>query len=224
MIFDPSDLSATPASIPVRGEDLRALATDGSRIDGAIFEAGNLTTVLSEHVVKSSVNPYPGNQNPPPDAGSIFEPPLNRKLPAAPAASMIVRRDDDGSWINDNGVDWSEAVTWDLHGHGLVVIDARSLSTSYRTGLLTTNMACAIRPDGGGVVGGTEAFNEVRFEPNLAGRFIHVEGAMVEPGGRGRDPAGSQSASGLFESHDSPDGTPSEPRRSSRGRLFSRGR
>lgn len=86
MIFDPSDLSATPSSIPVRGEDPRALATDGSRIYGAIFEAGNLTTVLSEHVVKSSVNPYPGNQNPPPNAGSIFDPPLNRKRPAAPAA------------------------------------------------------------------------------------------------------------------------------------------
>ena len=95
---------------------------------------------------------------------------------------MIVRRDDDGSWIEDNGADWSEAVSWDLHGHGLVVIDARSLSTSYRTGLPTMNMACAIRPDGGVVVVGTEAFNEVRFEPNLAGRFIHVEGALVEPG------------------------------------------
>ncbi|MAC19243.1 MAG: hypothetical protein CMJ23_06100 [Phycisphaerae bacterium] len=74
MVFDPGDLSATPSSIPVRGEDPRALATDGSRIYGAIFEAGNLTTVLSEHVVKSSVNPDPGDQNPPPNAGSIFEP------------------------------------------------------------------------------------------------------------------------------------------------------
>jgi len=75
-----------------------------------------------------------------------------------------------------------DQLAWDLHGHGLVVMDPDSLAVSYRTGLLTTNMACASRPSGGVVVVGTEAINEVRFEPNLAGRFIRVEGAVVEPG------------------------------------------
>lgn len=185
MVFDPADLGSPPTSIPVAGEEPRALATDGVRVYAAIFEAGNLTTAISQQVAASSVNPYPDDMNPPPNAGSGFEPPISPSLPDPPEVSIIVRRDADGAWRDDNGGDWSEAVTWDLHDHGLFVLDPETLSTSYRTGLLTTNMACAPRPGGGVVVVGTEALNEIRFEPNLAGRFIHVEGVLVGPGRKG---------------------------------------
>ena len=185
MVFDPANPDLPPVSVPVEGQEPRALATDGSKVFSAIFEAGNLTTVLSEFVVASDLNPYPGDPNPPPNSGMAFEPSLNPMLPEAPHVSMIVRRDENGVWLDDNGGDWSDAVGWDLHGHGLVVMDPDSLEISYRTGLSTTNMACASRPGGGGVVVGTEAINEVRFEPNLAGRFSRVEGAIVPPGTRG---------------------------------------
>lgn len=185
MVFDPANPDLPPVSVPVEGQEPRALATDGSKVFSAIFEAGNLTTVLSEFVVASDLNPYPGDPNPPPNSGMAFEPSLNPMLPEAPHVSMIVRRDENGVWLDDNGGDWSDAVGWDLHGHGLVVMDPDSLEISYRTGLSTTNMACASRPGGGVVVVGTEAINEVRFEPNLAGRFIRVEGSIVTPGTRG---------------------------------------
>ena len=45
-------------------------------------------------------------------------------------------------------------------------------------------MAAAARPDGGVIVVGTEAINEVRFEPNLAGRFVGGQGAIVSSGPR----------------------------------------
>lgn len=186
MVFDPTDPSAAPISIPVEGQEPRALATDGVAVYGTIFEAGNLTTILSEFVVDSNVNPYPGDQSPPPNDGVAFSPPMNPDLPPAPHVSIIVRRDADGAWRDDNGADWSAAVDWDLHGHGMAVIDPETLAVSYRTGLPTTNMACAERPGGGVVVVGTEAINEVRFEPNLAGRFVRVEGALVPAGPRSR--------------------------------------
>ena len=185
MVFDPADPSLPAVSVPVEGQEPRALATDGSNVFAAIFEAGNLTTILSELVVASDLNPYPGNPNPPPNAGMGFDPPMNPALTDAPNVSVIVRRDENGAWLDDNGGDWSAAVDWDLHGHGVMVMDPDSLATSYRTGLPTTNMACAPRPSGGVVVVGTEAFNEVRFEPNLAGRFIRVEGAIVGPRPKG---------------------------------------
>ncbi len=184
MIFDPANLAASPVSIPIDGQDPRALCFDGEHVHAVIFEAGNLTTIISQQVVASDVNPYPGNQSPPPNSGSIFEPPFDVALPEPPDVSIIVRRAEDGSWRDDNGGDWSAAVGWDLHGHGVAVIDPDTLRTTYRTGLPTTNMAAAPRPGGGIVVVGTEAINEVRFEPNLAGRFITVEGAIVPSSGK----------------------------------------
>ncbi|MEE2896719.1 MAG: hypothetical protein VX726_13385 [Planctomycetota bacterium] len=186
MVFDPADPAAAPISIPIDGQDPRSLCFDGTSVYAVIFEAGNRTTILSQQTVASSVNPYPGNQSPPPNAGGGFDPPMNPSLPPAPDVSIIVRRTEDGRWLDDNAGDWSDAVTWDLHGHGVAVVDPTTLATTYHSDLLTTNMAAAARPDGGVVVVGTEASNEVRFEPNLAGRFITVEGAIVSPGPRGR--------------------------------------
>lgn len=185
MVFDPGDLTVDPLSIPIDGQEPRSLCFDGTSVYAVIFEAGNQTTILSQQTVASNVNPYPGNQSPPPNAGSDFDPPLNPALPPAPDVSIIVRRSPDGRWLDDNGGDWSAAVGWDLHGHGVAVIDPQTLGTTYRTGLPTTNMAAAARPSGGLVVVGTEASNEVRFEPNLAGRFIRVEGAIVGAGPKG---------------------------------------
>lgn len=184
-VHDPAAPRSTPIVIPIEGEDPRALATDGQIVYAAIFEAGNRTTILSEAVVSSNVNPYPGDQNPPPNVGNGFVPQMAGGLGTPPETSLIVRREPDGSWKDDNGGDWSAAVSWDLHGHGLAMIDASTLSVGYRSDLLTTNMACAVRPEGGLVMVGTSADNHIRFEPNLQSRFIRVEGLNIPAGSKG---------------------------------------
>ncbi|NNM27398.1 MAG: hypothetical protein HKO59_15695 [Phycisphaerales bacterium] len=182
-VYDPADLAAAPIVKAIKGEDPRALATDGERVYVAIFESGNNTTILDQFEVSDAVNPYPGDPNPPPNAGAGFEPPIAAGLPVAPEVGLIVRKDDTGAWIDDNGGDWSPAVPWDLLDHDLAVIDAATLDVSYVTGTMNLNMNLAVAPTGDVLVVGTEAFNEIRFEPNLQGRFGTVMAAGVPAGG-----------------------------------------
>ncbi|MCH2162206.1 MAG: hypothetical protein MK085_10080, partial [Phycisphaerales bacterium] len=181
-VFDPADLAAPSVHVPVQGEEPRAMVTDGQRVYAAIFEAGNSTTLIPHETVTSNLNPYPGNPNPPPNDGSVFNPPMTPGLPSSPRHGMILRKDDKGRWMDDNNHDWSASVDWDLHGHGMAVLDVNSLAVSYRTGLLTSNMATAIRADGVVGVVGIEALNEIRFEPVLNGVFLRVEGALLGQG------------------------------------------
>lgn len=182
-VFDPADLSAPPTVIPIDGEDPRALATDGTKVYAAIFESGNNTTILGETVVSSTVNPYTGDPNPPPNDGVGFDPPIDPLLPAPPEASLIVQKQPDGTWRDDNNGNWSTAVTWDLHDHDVAVIDAGTLSVTYVTGVMNANMNLGVRPGGEVVVIGTEALNHIRFEPNLQGTFLRVQGAAIADGG-----------------------------------------
>ncbi len=169
----------TPTTINVMGEDPRALATDGERVYAAIFESGNKTTVIKTGTVSSTVNPYPGDPNPPPNAGTGFNPPLAPGLPTPPAVSLIVKRMPDGSLRDDNNGIWTGALLANQHDNDVVVIDANTLAvqTPARS-LMTTNMALGLRPLGGGghevTVVGTEAMNLTRFEPNLQATFIRV--------------------------------------------------
>ena len=181
-VYDPSNLSQAPVFVPIQGEDPRSLVTNGNRVYAAIFEAGNMTTIVPKLLVESSLNPYPDNQSPPPNSGTEFDPPIARNLPDAPITGMIVRKGEQDRWMDDNAHDWSDAVDLDLHGHGLAVIDASSLTVDYRTGLFTTNMACEVRGDGSVAIVGTEALNDIRFEPILNGVFLKVEGALLADG------------------------------------------
>ena len=89
--------------------------------------------------------------------------------------------------MDDNGGDWTELVSgaqaaqsgrvpgWDLADHDVALIDANSLAVTYQKGLMNICMALAINPHTGAVtVVGTEATNEVRFEPNVTGTFARV--------------------------------------------------
>ena len=181
-VFDPDNTSLPPTMIDIEGEDPRALATDGQRVYAAIFESGNKTMSINELDVSSSVNPYPGNPNPPPNFGNGFNPPIAPNLPTPPETSIILKKNSQSQWLDDNGGDWSSWANsrgFDLHDHDVAVIDADSLSVSYATGLMNANMAIAVRPTGGAVVVGTDAINEVRFEPNLTSRFLRVMIAAI---------------------------------------------
>ena len=211
LVFDPADLSATAILLPIIGEDPRSLAVspDGNTVYAAVFESGNNTTILGggidnlgagfypPNVVNQPAGPY-GGQNPPPNDGSGFEPPQNPANPPAPAVGLIVRKDANSSWFDDNGGDWTNLVTgnlavlsgrpqgWDLVDNDVAVIDTSTLEVSYLNGLMNLCMSVAVNPASGFVsVVGTEATNEIRYEPNVNGRFLQVMVALVDPGAPG---------------------------------------
>ncbi|HIG10415.1 MAG: hypothetical protein ABGY71_02535 [bacterium] len=218
-VFDPTDLNAAPVTILIEGEDPRALAVspDGSLVYVAIFESGNATTILGgggeaggaiafpPNVVDDPDGPH-GGQNPPPNSGAGFSPALNPGLPAAPAVGLIVRRNTDGNWMDDNGGNWTQKVSgskasdsgrspgWDLMDHDLALINTSSLSVTYTSGLMNMNMALGVNPASGEVtVVGTDAINEVRFEPLLTGIFTRVHIGLLDAAG---------SALGVFDLND----------------------
>lgn len=193
MVFDPANLNADPQVIEIAGEDPRSLAvsTDGSTVYAAIFESGNASTIVrggrlrNDYLgVESPLGPY-GGQNPPPNAGNGFSPAINSALPTPPRVSMIVKKDANGSWMDDNNGDWSDLVSgdnaaesgrivgWDLPDNDVAIIDANSLDVTYQSGLMNMVMGISVNPRNNRVVVvGTDAKNEVRFEPNLKSHFV----------------------------------------------------
>jgi len=183
-VYTPTNLAAAPTIIPIAGEDPRALATDGTYVYAAIFESGNDTTVIPEtRVSTASMNPYAGDPNPPPNAGTGFSPPLTPGLPTAPRAGLIVRRDSAGVWRDVNNANWNAAVSWNLQSNDVAVINANSLATTYAKGFMTTPMALGMMPDGRLLAVGTESKNEVRFESILRGIFVRSEAAILPAAG-----------------------------------------
>lgn len=207
-VFDLARLEAPPLVVAIAAEDPRALAVsrDGRSVYAAIFESGNATTILAgglrgtqvalPNVVSDSRGPY-GGRNPPPNKGQQFEPPVHTAA-TPPPVGLIVRRGSDRKWRDDNNADWTAFVSgdlasasgrrvgWDLSDRDLAIIDVSTLSVRYVTGLMNINMALAVNPaTGEPVVVGTEAFNEVRFEPNVNGRFVRVHLARVAADGSG---------------------------------------
>ena len=204
-VFDLADLGAAPVEVPIVGEEPRALTVsgDGSEVYLAVYESGNATTILGgdklgetlvpPNAVNLEASPY-GGQNPPPNAGTGFSPPIDPSLPEPPKVSHIVRKDDQGRWMDDNNGDWTPVVSggsaaesgripgWDLADHDLAIIDADTLEIEYVRRLMNINMALAVNPASGDVaIVGTDATNEIRFEPNLVGTFVHVLVAIVDP-------------------------------------------
>ena len=182
-VYNPANLLSAPTLIAIAGEDPRALATDGTTVYAAIAECGNDTTIVPELKVSSTVNPYPGDPNPPPNAGSGFSPPLAAGNPVSPKAGIIVRKDALGAWKDSNNGNWNAAVSWNLAGNDVALINANSLALSYAKGFMTTPSALAIAPDGRVISVGTESKNEMRFEPNLNGIFVRSEVAILPAAG-----------------------------------------
>ena len=200
LVIDPAQPTQVLARIPILGQQPRALATspDGSKVYLAIFESGNGTTVLSgkdnpvePNIVRDPTGPY-GGVNPPPNANNAttFNPPMNPANPPPPSGvSVIVRRTASGDWLDDNGRSWKRFVTegnpawgarartagWDLVDRDVAIIDTATSVVSYQGGMMNIVMAIAVNPASGRVtVVGTDATNEVRFEPILNGRFLRV--------------------------------------------------
>jgi len=187
-----------------------AVSPDGRKVYAAIFESGNGSTILGgddtmkdafpdkadqcfpPNAVSDPSGPY-GGINPPPNQGSSFFPLMNPSLSAPPRSGLIVKKSSSGRWMDDNSGDWTELVSgskaalsgrrvgWNLPDRDLAIIDAATLSVTYATQLMNLNMALAVHPSGAVTVVGTDATNQVRFEPNVNGRFLRVELAWVNP-------------------------------------------
>ena len=153
--------------------------------------------------------PY-GGTNPPPNVGGpttspptagSFSPAINPDyLPGgsdpAPPVALIVRKNSVGQWMDDNGADWSQwiagadapdtlrQVGWDMPDRDVAVINVSSETvTGYASSLMNMVMGIAVNPATGNVTAvGTDATNELRFEPNVKGVFIRVNMGIVDPG------------------------------------------
>ena len=180
-----------------------AVSPDQSRVYAAIFESGNRTTIVGakfknqlfvDNVVGLSNAPS-GGQNPAPNSATGFQPPLNPNLPTnqpPPGSGLIVRKSSDARWRDDHQRDWTEFISgtnahltqriagWDLPDRDLAIIDADTFNVSYVSGAMNICMDLAVNPISGTVAMiGTEARNEVRFEPNLNGTFAQVNLALI---------------------------------------------
>ena len=207
LVYDPLALEAAPAVLTIDAREPRSLAVSpsGDRVYAAIFESGNASTLLAggstfagdypPPAVDSPFGPY-GGVNPPPNDGAAFDPPKNAANGEPPLVGLIVKRDESGQWLDDNGEDWTPLVSgpmaaesgrlpgWDLPDRDLAVIDVASLSVSYVSGLMNINMGLAVNPASGAVsVVGTDATNEIRFEPVLTGTFVRAVFASVDTPG-----------------------------------------
>jgi YVTN family beta-propeller protein len=212
-VFDPANLAAAPATVAINGEDPRALAVspDGQTVYAAIFNSGNASTILGggldganviafpPNVVNSSAGPYNG-QNPPANSGTGFSPAIAPgNLSTVPRVGLVVKKDTQNRWMDDNNHDWTDLVSgtqsslsgrpqgWDMPDRDLAVIDASGLSVGYARSLMNINMALGVNPATGTVgVVGIDGINEIRFEPNVKGRFMRVKLAMVDPASLGK--------------------------------------
>ncbi|NOX59144.1 MAG: hypothetical protein GXP29_09850, partial [Planctomycetes bacterium] len=133
-VFDLGNISAPMATIPIDGQDPRAMAHNASRtkVYVSIFESGNATTIVTGNEflnlpqpMQNTNGPY-GGVNPPPNDGAGFDPPLNLCNPMPPGCfanppancvctpplvSLIVRKDDAGNWLDDNSADWTDFIS-----------------------------------------------------------------------------------------------------------------
>lgn len=180
------------------GSDRRALIPNvvggnASDPNGPTGESGNPPNFLCTQ------GPYNGI-NPPPNVGTDFVPPINPALPSPPPVGLIVRKNAAGNWLDDNNGDWTDFVVnnnpsdlndpcnslrepgWDMPDRDIAVIDVTDHSLTYTNGLMNALMAMGINPANGNItVVGTEAINEVRFEPNVNSIFVLVKLATVSP-------------------------------------------
>ncbi|HKY28100.1 MAG TPA: DUF4214 domain-containing protein [Pyrinomonadaceae bacterium] len=165
-VFDANDPSLFPAIIENFGKQPRALArnANGSRVYVSVFESGNQTTIVPESIVTANGGlPAP---NPSMAAG----------LPAAPPTSLIVKWDG-ANWRDEINRSWTAHIPFTLADTDVVVLDASSpglsspISGTVRgLGTHIGNMAFNTASQQL-IVANLDDINQVRFEPNLMGKF-----------------------------------------------------
>ncbi|MEQ8354015.1 MAG: hypothetical protein RH942_00645 [Kiloniellaceae bacterium] len=164
-IFDAENPQAAPQKLTLFGTKPRALAVspDGLTVYAGVFHSGNRTaSVGGIEAAKLGRAPIYSLDNLPVRDGP-------------PKQGAIVRQED-GVWRDDDGLDWSRAVPFDLPDYDVFVIDAsgpRPRVTDRISGVGTALFDIAVKPGSGEVwVSATESTNLVKYEPRLNGRFV----------------------------------------------------
>lgn len=154
--------------------------------NGFCSPQGGCTSVPND--VTNVNGPY-GGVVPVPNAGTGFNPPINTGNPPMQANhSLVVKKNAAGQWMDDNNHNWTNMVSgtaagkarmagWDMPDRDVAMISASSPNTNtvtYKTSLGNILMAMSVHPSGEVFVVGTDATNEIRFEPNLRGKFLRV--------------------------------------------------
>ena|GEM_PF-597223 len=172
-VFDPNVPDAAPQVVTVRGKQPRALTRDasGAQVFVSIFESGNQTTILDANSVVAGGGP------PAPS------PALRAGLPPAPAVGLILKWNGT-QWADETGnTRWNNFVPYTLADVDLVTLDTRTatVATSAEIRGVGTHVGNAVfDPNNNRLyVVNLEARNQVRFEPNVRGRFLQHRVSVV---------------------------------------------
>jgi YVTN family beta-propeller protein len=150
-------------TIQISGKQPRALARsdDGSRVFVSVFESGNQTTIVSQSDVAANGGLPPPN------------PAMNPALPAAPNTGLIVNWNG-SNWVDELNRSWNSVVPYTLADIDLFVINASGApAVSAQVRSLGTHIGnMAFDPASQRLlVANLDDINQVRFEPNVRGRF-----------------------------------------------------
>ncbi len=169
---------------------------------------GGASSQFENDLVQNKSGPYKGAPAPPNTnggaAGSAYNPAFNTQLPAPIPLSIIVKRTLVGGvvqWLDDNLTNWASLMIpttgsiaaslpatpgnrvagWDLPDRDVAIIDTTTNNVYYQSGLMNINMAIGVNPvtDAISVVG-TDATNQIRYEPVLQGVFTRVRMATFQ--------------------------------------------
>jgi YVTN family beta-propeller protein len=165
-VFDPTNPASPPQTIEIFGKQPRALAknADGSRVFVSVFESGNQTTVVKEADVS-------GNGGLPPP-----NPAVAPGLPTPPKTGLIVKWNG-SEWRDEINRSWNTFIPYTLADVDVVVINSSGASlpsaVSQQVSGVGTHLGNMAFDPGQGrlLVANLDDINQVRFEPNLRGRF-----------------------------------------------------
>jgi YVTN family beta-propeller protein len=165
-VFDPANPSLSPSTIEIPAKQPRALArnADGSRVFVSVFESGNQTTVVKETDVTANGGLPPPN------------PPLAPGLPPAPKTALIVKRVG-AQWVDELGRSWNASIPYTLADSDIFIINSSSASLPTTTSASVTGVGTHIgnmafdSAQSRLLVANLDDINQVRFEPNLSGKF-----------------------------------------------------
>ncbi len=174
-VFDANNPLNMLASIENLGKQPRALArnADGSRVFVSVFESGNQTTVVPESIVGANGGLPPPN------------PAVRPGLPVPPNTSLIVKWDG-ANWRDEINRLWTAHIPYTLADSDLAMIDAsfaNPLVTGRVRGIGTHVGNMAFDPSTQRLfVANLDDINQVRFEPNLRGRFQSSRVSTINAG------------------------------------------
>ncbi|MGH0033576.1 MAG: YncE family protein [Myxococcota bacterium] len=212
-VFDPAALGDVFGGTPLKivelfGDTPRALAVsdDGNTVYAAVFHSGNQTAVANEGIICDGFGgagscsgdgvtspgglgggTIPGG-NPGPSATAVTSP--NPGV-AAPEVGLIVQYDNaSGEWQDERGLNFSNAIRFNLPDHDVFAIDAATLNETddyEHVGTILFNMI-ANPVNGNLYVSNTDSQNLTRFEgpggggSTVQGNLAQSRITVVDPG------------------------------------------